>query len=112
MKAASKEKPDWYWLRKIEEDTAYLRIRWNIEEKQVEEEEGIRAEYNYDEEELAVTIPEILTVTKLKDYLRNEKTSILNKAKGLKEERDKPKTPQEETIKTMDINKLREELKK
>ena len=110
--ATSNVEPDWYWLRKIERDTAYLKIRWNIAQKQVEEAEGKRTEYVYDEEEITVTIPEAKeTAAELKSYLSHKKASFITKGKEQKAERDKTIVVKPKTIRTMDIIKLREELK-
>lgn len=113
--ATSNEKPDWHWLRKLEKSEAYLRIRWNVEEKQVEDGDGnYRTQYEYDEEEIVVPIPQkITTVENLKQHLNDNKETYMQIAQQKKEERATQPPPEEqtETIRTMDIKKLRKSLK-
>ena len=54
-------KPSRYWIRKFEGATAYIRLPCNIKQIEVEDMNGEKhTEYEYDETELAVALPDTL----------------------------------------------------
>lgn len=112
MKATSNEEPDWYWLRKLDKSEAYLRIHWNVTEKQVEDVNNeTRTEYEYDEQEIVISIPnEVLTVEDFKSFIDTKKSDLL----AMLPHSSAPEQPQEEeetNIRKKDINIVRKELK-
>lgn len=111
MKATSDTNPAWYWLRKLKGSTAYLRIHANIVEHEINDDAGTRMEYEYDEIEIVVAIPEeVTTVEQFKDFIDSKEAEYVAKVSP-----SKPSQPQEEeeetNIRKKDINKIRKELK-
>jgi len=54
-------KPSEYWIRKFEGATAYIRLHSNIKQIEVEDMNGEKhTEYEYDETEIAVALPDTL----------------------------------------------------
>lgn len=71
-------KPSEYWLRKFEGVTAYVRIRWNIKQVQVEDMNSEKhTEYEYNEKEIAIRVPDNL-ITKIPKLL-SKRTDITEK---------------------------------
>lgn len=72
--------PDWYWLRKIEGVTAYIRLHWNIKQIQVEDNGEPHTEYEYDEKEIGIMIPEDIIAegdAAVRNYIENKRTMLI-----------------------------------
>jgi len=111
-KATSPVNPDWYFLRKIEHSNAYLRVRANVIEKQVEAADGkTRTEYEYDEQEIVVPIPEeVITVEQFKAFIDTKEAECV----AMVSPSSAPEQPEEvdnNIRKIKDINKIREKFK-
>lgn len=110
MKATSNVNPDWYHLRKIEHSNAYLKIHANVTEHEIEDEHGTRIEYEYDEKEIVVPIPEeVTTVEQFKAFMDSKEAEY--KAMVTPSEPEQPQQEEEKNIRKKDINKIRKELK-
>lgn len=72
--------PDWYWLRKIEGVTAYIRLHGNVKQIQVEDNGEPHTEYEYDEKEIGIMIPEdIITEgdVAVRNYIKNKRSTLI-----------------------------------
>ena len=82
MTVYSSVKPDILWVHKIESGKLIVRVRSNIKEIQVEDEDGTHTEYQYDETEIAHPLnPATMALDDIK-ALVVAKTAEINSAVG------------------------------
>ena len=76
--------PESIFIRKIENNTTHLLIRWNVKEITIDDDIGSHIEYEYDEQKLTATIPDdVMTPNDLQKWITENSSDLLNQAKSM-----------------------------
>lgn len=104
--------PDWYWLKKIEDNNLHLLIRWNVAEITIDGDNGSHTEYEYDEQVISVPIPDdVMTADELNTYMDANEDALTQIAKDKKSAGEQPHPDPPEDIRKEKIGKIRKKLK-
>lgn len=95
MKVQGSAYPENIWIRNKELDSINVTLRKNVEEKQIEREEGIETIYEYDE----VTI-KLIDRPNLEEYIQNNFDVLFDM--GLQQEATPPLPTEEERIQAVE----------
>jgi len=95
MKIQGSAYPENIWIRNKELDCVNVTLRRNVEEKQIEREEGIETIYEYDE----VTI-KLIDRPNLEEYIQNNFDVLFDM--GLQQEATPPLPTEEERIQAVE----------
>jgi len=95
MKVQGSAYPESIWIRNKELDYVNVTLRRNVEEKQIEREEGIETIYEYDE----VTI-KLIDRPNLEEYIQNNFDVLFDM--GLQQEATPPLPTEEERIQAVE----------
>ena len=88
------------YLQKIENSTVHLQVRWDIIKTDINDENGKRVEYNYNEREIVIQIPvDVVTPVDLKAWIAQNAKAWIGDAKMIIE----PQTTKIDDVRTMDI---------
>ena len=95
MRVQGSAYPESIWIRNKELDYVNVTLRRNVEEKQIEREEGIETIYEYDE----VTI-KLIDRPNLEEYIQNNFDALFDM--GLQQEAMPPLPTEEERIQAVE----------
>lgn len=99
MKVQSSIRPSEFYIRKIELGNSYIKLRKNIQEKEVSHEEGIDTTYEYDEVEVVIA-----NRTSLSEYIIEYFDELFEM--GLEKANELPKPTLEERLQALEVMEL------
>ena len=99
MKGQSSIRPGDFYMRKVESNNSYIKLRKNIQEKEVGHNEGVDIVYEYDEVEVVVA-----NRTNLSEYITEYFDELF--AMGLEKANEFPEPTLEERLQALEVMEL------